>query len=61
MVLGFPFSLLPFNLLGAYAGRAGLVLSIGTAGAFVGALLGTIVALVVARIRDEDSRSSSAG
>ena len=53
--LGLPFSLLPWHWLGEYGGRAGLVLSVGAAWALVGAVLGAIAALIVARARGEDS------
>ena len=54
LILGLPFSLLPWPLLGEYGGRAGLVLSIAATWAMLGAGLVAIIALVVARIRGED-------
>jgi hypothetical protein len=54
-VLGLPFSLLPWHLLGGYGGRVGLVLSIAAAWAVVGAVLGAVAALLIARVRGADS------
>jgi hypothetical protein len=54
-LLGLPFSLLPWHLLGGYGPRVGLALSIAAAWALVGAVLGGIAAVVIARVRGDDS------
>ena len=53
-VLGLPFTLLPWQWLGEFGGRVGLV-SAAAAWAIVGTAVGAIAALVVARIRGDDS------